>query len=344
MDDAATTLPTDTRTRVKAINRAIVAEEKRLRARHRWLAHQDALGMFFFLGSLAAIGALCWGYLAGLLPWWIPVLGIGLPVSILHELEHDLIHNQYFKGRSWLQNAMFTVIWWSKLNVSPWYRREAHLRHHRRSGQPDDAEERLIGLGVRAGWFRILIAIHPIFSWPMVHGIKRADPKWHVMWGIRQSMPTFALFGLVLFVQPLLHGVELISPGLVPAGLVGLFDVLMVLWVGPNVLRQLCLALVSSYCHYYGDIPENDVFFQNQILDHPLLWPMQLYCFNFGSTHIVHHFVVQQPFYLRQMVAKAAHAEMLRQGVRRNDLGVVARANRWQGGPQPDAAVEADAG
>lgn len=30
----------------------------------------------------------------------------------------------------------------------------------------------------------------------------------------------------------------------------------------PNVLRQSCLVVVSTYCHYYGDIPERDVFFQ----------------------------------------------------------------------------------
>jgi fatty acid desaturase len=320
---------TNTRDRVKAINRAIVAEEKRLRARHGWLAHQDAIGMACFLGSSLAVAALAGGYLAGWWAWWVPVVLVGLPVSVLHELEHDLIHNQYFKGHTRLQNLMFFVIWWSKLNVSPWYRREAHLRHHRRSGQPDDAEERLIGLGVKAGWYRLLIAVHPIFSWAMVPGIKRADPKWHVMWGIRQSVPTFTLFGLVLLMQPVLHLVDALAPGVTPAGLLRIFDVLMIVWVGPNVLRQLCLALVSSYCHYYGDSPENDVFYQNQILDHPLLWPMQLYCANFGSTHIVHHFVVQQPFYLRQMVAKVAHAEMLRQGVRRNDFGVIARANRW---------------
>jgi fatty acid desaturase len=320
---------TDTRSRIKAINRAIVAEEKRLRAKHRWLAHQDAIGMGLFVGSLLAIGVLAWAYLAGHLPWWAIVLVMGLPISILHELEHDLIHGQYFKGSTRLQNFMFFVIWWSKLNASPWYRREQHLRHHRRSGQPDDAEERLIGLGVRAGLYRILIAAHPIFSWPMVRKVKRADPKWRVMWGMRQSAPALALFALVLFVQPLLHLFDALVPSVAPAGLLRIFDVLMVLWVAPNLLRQTCLALISSYSHYYGDIPENDVFRQNQIMDHPLLWPMQLYCFNFGSTHIVHHFVVQQPFYLRQMVAKVAHAEMLRQGVRRNDFGVIARANRW---------------
>lgn len=319
----------DTRPRIKAINRAIVAEEKRLRAKHRWLAHQDALGTACFVGSLAALGAIAWAYLAGHVPWWVPVLLMGLPISILHELEHDLIHSQYWKGSARIQALMFHVIWWAKLNASPWYRRELHLRHHRRSGQPDDAEERMIGLGVRAGWYRIVIAVHPIFAQPMLRKIKRADPKFRVMWGIRKSAPQFVTFGLVLLVQPLLHGLEVLVPGVAPDGLLRLFDVLMVLWVAPNVLRQACLALISSYSHYYGDIPENDVFYQNQIMDHPLLWPMQLYCFNFGSTHIVHHFVVQQPFYLRQMVAKAAHAEMLRQGVRRNDFGVIARANRW---------------
>jgi Fatty acid desaturase len=152
------------------------------------------------------------------------------------------------------------------------------------------------------------------------------------MWGIRQSSPAFAMFALILFGWPLLRGFDALLPGVAPAGLLRVFDVLMVLWVGPNVIRQTFLALISAYSHYYGDIPENDVFYQNQIMDHPLLWPMQLYCFNFGSTHIIHHFVVQQPFYLRQMCAKAAHAEMLRQGVRRNDFGVIRRANRWGNG------------
>ena len=41
--------------------------------------------------------------------------------------------------------------------------------------------------------------------------------------------------------------------------------------------------VISTYCHYYGDIPERDVFFQTQILDHPLLYPFQLFCFNFGE-------------------------------------------------------------
>jgi hypothetical protein len=34
----------------------------------------------------------------------------------------------------------------------------------------------------------------------------------------------------------------------------------------------------------------SDVFYQNQILDSPLCWPFQLFCFNFGATHILHHY------------------------------------------------------
>ena len=88
---------------------------------------------------------------------------------------------------------------------------------------------------------------------------------------------------------------------------------------------------MSSYSHYYGDIPKRDIFFQNQILSNWMLIPFQAFCFNFGATHIIHHYVINQPFYLRQMVAHAAQAEMKRQGTRINDLGTFVRANRWGG-------------
>jgi hypothetical protein len=64
------------------------------------------------------------------------------------------------------------------------------------------------------------------------------------------------------------------------------------------------------------------------VLSSRLLWPLQAFCFNFGATHIIHHYVVRQPFYVRQLVAAAAHAEMFRQGVRHNDFGTIARNNR----------------
>ena len=56
----------------------------------------------------------------------------------------------------------------------------------------------------------------------------------------------------------------------------------------PNTLRQGSLQWVSTGCHYYGDIPEKNVFFQNQVLNHWIFYPLQIFCFN---THIIHHYV-----------------------------------------------------
>jgi len=104
---------------------------------------------------------------------------------------------------------------------------------------------------------------------------------------------------------------------------------LFVLFILSNIIRQACLILISSYCHYFQDIPDGDVFYQNQILNHWSLWPLQAFCFNFGATHIIHHYVPNQPFYLRQMSADVVLKECIKQGVRVNDFGIIARANRF---------------
>ncbi|MCS6972294.1 MAG: fatty acid desaturase, partial [Leptospiraceae bacterium] len=69
--------------------------------------------------------------------------------------------------------------------------------------------------------------------------------------------------------------------------------------------------------------------------------PFQLFCFNFGGTHAIHHFIVNQPFYLRQLAAPYAHAAMRKYGVRFDDHKSHARANRYHPVPpaqQPNAA------
>lgn len=332
------TLAADHKARVRVINRAIQAEEERLRERHTWLKHQDILGLVAFFGSLVALVVIAAAYLGGALPWWLTIPLMALPVSILHELEHDLIHNLYFKGHERIQDAMFFVIWWSKLNGSPWYRRGIHLRHHKRSGQKDDVEERMIGLGQAPTLHRLLIAIHPIFANKVLRSIKRAAPDVPIRWGIRQSALPFALFALWFFGFPVWMIIETLAPDLTSAGFDRGVVVMEVLMIAPNILRQACLALLSSYSHYYGDIPEHDVFTQNQILDHWALWPMQLFAFNFGATHILHHYVVQQPFYLRQMVWPGVRQVLVDQGVRVNDFGVVRRWNRWSLDAQPTLA------
>jgi hypothetical protein len=70
----------------------------------------------------------------------IVVCGVSFAISLLHELEHDLIHNLYYRKQAWVQDLMFWGIWLSKLHGNPWFRRDMHLKHHIVSGQIDDAE------------------------------------------------------------------------------------------------------------------------------------------------------------------------------------------------------------
>jgi hypothetical protein len=106
-------------------------------------------------------------------------------------------------------------------------------------------------------------------------------------------------------------------------------NIAVVVLVGPNVLRTFCLHFVSSNMHYYGDVELGNVMQQCQVLNPWWLWPMQAFCFNFGSSHGIHHFVVKEPFYVRQMTVPVAHKVMAEMGVRFNDFGTFGRANRF---------------
>jgi hypothetical protein len=106
-------------------------------------------------------------------------------------------------------------------------------------------------------------------------------------------------------------------------------DIAAVVIIGPNVLRTFCLHFISSNMHYYGDIELGNVLQQCQVLNPWWLWPLQAFCFNFGSSHGIHHFVVKEPFYIRQMTVPVAHKVMREMGVRFNDFGTFGRANRF---------------
>ena len=323
--------------RVRDIRDVIQTEEERLLTTYRWLSHQDFLGMACFLGCLAAMAGVATLYLQGGLTWWLAVPLMALPLSILHELEHDLIHNLYFRSRVWVQDVMFFVIWFAKLSLNPWYRRGIHLKHHLVSGQEADIEERLIGLGLPIGFLRLLVTIHPMGGLLLFRGIKRDVPDFQPLRLVLMSVPTYTLFNVI---WESFFGYIRIQYGWTcqydPAHFLPEWGWpwardMTVLLILPNVLRQSCLVFMSSNSHYYGDIPKRDVFFQNQILNTWWFFPFQLFCFNFGATHIIHHYVINQPFYLRQWVARVARAEMRRQGARINDLGTLVRANRWGG-------------
>jgi fatty acid desaturase len=320
----------NTRERARAIRATIREEEQRLRQRYAWLQYQDLLGLVCFVCSIAAIVAVAALYLRGRLSGWGTIPVLALLLSVLHEIEHDLIHDQYFRRHRWVQNGMYSVIWFLKQGLNPWYRRDVHLKHHRFSGQPVDIEERLIGLGLPFGFMRVFVAMHPLGSLFLFEKISKEAKDFQPLRLFFLSLPTYGPF-LLLTYAALLYGI----PGLfgdpfliLPEWGWPIVRDLSILILLPNTLRQFCLVLMSTYSHYYEDIP-NEVYYQNQILRGWYLWPFQLFCFNFGSTHIIHHYVINQPFYLRQMVARAAHAAMTQHGVRVNDLGTVTRANRW---------------
>jgi len=313
-----------TRTIIQSVRRA----DADLREAHAWLgkSNQNTVGVATFAGAwllMLTVGIL---WLTGVLSGWVvvPVVAVGL--SLLHELEHDLIHDLYFADRPRIQDLLFTGIWLGKMSLNPWSRRRLHRYHHRVSGQPEDIEERLIGLGLPWGLRRLTLSLLPAGSLLVVPAITRSVKAAVKAGAPRPDLvhaPAFAMLRAI-------DGVFLLLPAVVlPAAILGnsLAIELAVLWVLPNTIRHFSIVVVSSNSHY-TDIPRSTLFHQNQVLDHWLTWPLQLFCFNFGATHIIHHYVVKQPFYLRQLVWLRVRDVVRDQGVPFNDLGTFARANR----------------
>jgi len=206
-----------------------------------------------------------------------------------------------------------------------------HLKHHKTSGQLDDIEERLIGLGLPMGIRRFLVTISPLGTYVVLYGIAQDSKKMNSLPGvdmIRASVINLPVLlpGNICLIVVLCQYFDLYP---FPAILYTICWFVCMLLYFPNTLRQSCLQIVSTGCHYFGDIPANNVYFQNQILDHPILYPLQFFCFNFGATHIIHHYVTRQPFYLRQMCAAPIVEEMKKHGVRFNDLKIYKRNHRF---------------
>jgi len=313
--------------RINTIRKAIYSEDKRLRTKYTWLEHQDALGMAWFVGSLVGMASVSALYIYGHMAWYLALPLMGVLVSFLHELEHDLIHDMYFKEQKWVQHVMFAFIWASKLNANPWWRKPMHLKHHKTSGQVDDIEERLIGLGLPLGFKRLAVTLSPLGSFLVMNGVAadskamESKPLLHIMWTSLLNLPVVLPSHLCLAV--------LFFPSYVSENVYTFCSNMCVLFFFSNMLRQASLQIVSTGVHYYGDIPEKNVFFQNQVIDHWLFYPLQAFCFNFGVSHILHHYVTRQPFYLRQMCAPQVMKTLRSQGVRFNDLKIYARDHRY---------------
>ena len=327
---ASTSLPADAAAQTpgpttRQVVDALREVDARLVASHPWLGRDDLVAAGLFVAATGLIAACVVGWTAGVLatPWTI--LGIMLATSVLHEMEHDLIHDLYL-AHPVVRVPVLTTIWFVKASIDPWTRGRWHRWHHKVSGQEEDIEERLIGLGLPWGPFRVLITCYPPASIVLKPGLTRAvlrrvaegaknpqllGPKrWlalHGVTGLLSVLPLVAIYGLVV-------GAAWAWP-------------LLVLWVLPNTIRHGAIAFMSSNSHY-THIQRGVVVQQNQILDHPVFWPLQVLCWNFGATHVVHHFFVRQPFWRRTLIFGEIRQLLVDHGVPANDLQTFRRANR----------------
>jgi hypothetical protein len=316
-----------------------------VRQRFPILKHQNAIGVGILALSWAGMLASAAGYVQGGLPAWATILLVAFFASFTHELEHDLIHWMYFRQKPWAHHLMMLLVWLARPStINPWLRREIHFNHHKHSGTERDIEERAITNGEAWGLRRLLMTGDNMLA--VLLRLHRAPTRQLRVRMLTRTLAAYFPLGLMhwalwyvfLGVQAMaLAGHPVEAPWV--AGL----DTLVVVWIAPNVWRTFCLHFVSSNMHYYGDVADGDVIQQCQVLNPWWMWPLQLFCFNFGSTHAIHHFVVKEPFYVRQLTAPVAHRAMREAGVRFNDLGTFGRANRWRVGAQ-SASVLSSAG
>lgn len=316
--------------RTRRIRRWIRRGEKRLRARHPILNHPDAIATGLVFGSVAGMVGLGWLYAVGRIPALACILGNAFLASILHEIEHDLIHRLYFKARPLARDLALLLAWVFRGNVvHGWYRRGIHLHHHKASGTATDVEERLLGLGEPWGVRRILVMVDGAMAFLLNARILEQEiPGFRRRELALASVPVYPVFALVLGSYVVGRAVALFIPDFSPFAGFSAIEVMAMAWVFPNTVRQAALQIVSSNVHYYGEV--KGVHAETQVLCPLLLWPLQLFCFNFGATHSFHHFVVDQPFYLRQLLSPWVLPAMRKYGVRFNDLGTFVRANRFR--------------
>ena len=326
--------------RAAYIREQVMVHGNALRQRYPILQHQDALGAgilaFALLGMLGSAALYIGGYLA----WWACLLLNAFFASLTHELEHDLIHSKYFRKRPLPHNLLLALLWLARRStINPWVRRHLHLNHHKVSGSEADMEERAITNGEPWGIARLLMVGDNMMS-SLIRWLRAKNPE-HRRLILTRTLKVYAPLGLLNWATWYLFlGFHLLdwasaalgAPIVWSAGtlnVMAVVNIAVVVLVGPNVLRTFCLHFVSSNMHYYGDVEPGNVIQQTQVLNPWWLWPLQAFCVNFGSSHAIHHFVVKEPFYIRQLTVPFAHRVMREMGVRFNDFGTFARANRW---------------
>ncbi|MBB1387034.1 MULTISPECIES: fatty acid desaturase [Pseudoalteromonas] len=319
---------------IQAIVKAIKTEEALLRQKHPLLAHQNTLGLIILLLSLSALIGVGVLYYLTIIPAWMCIILAAIAASISHELEHDLIHKQYFSNQPLMHNFMMLTVWLMRPNtISPWYRRKMHLHHHKTSGTQQDLEERLVGNGIKNPFLRALVITDGLLG--LVISQKRFKKEidgFSFMSVFNAGFPIATAYFIILYSVIVFHIVNLFMPLSINSAswllsTINVFEFLMVVLIVPNIIRSSSLNFVTSSMHYYGGV--NNMLEQTHVLTSRLFMPFHLFCFNFGHTHTIHHFVPNQPFYLRQMLSKKALKVMKQHNVRFNDFESIKNANLY---------------
>ncbi|QHB32931.1 fatty acid desaturase [Yersinia canariae] len=330
----------DDRIKSQKIRKAISNHCKEMERKYGILKHQDALGLGILSFSIGIfiVSSLC--YLNGYIAWWGCIIINALCLSVVHEIEHDLIHSLYFKRNRVMHNIMMAIVWSVRPSTAnPWVRRKIHLRHHQMPGTYEDLEERLLSNGQRWGLLRLWMISDFIVATAVVilQAKSREEKRKLFKKALKAFFPLSVLHSLIAYSFIIFHLINIVSPLLGVAitwsemtlKVFNVIDVVMVIITAPNILWSFCLHFVSSNMHYYGDNESGNTIQETQVLNPWWLLPFNLFCFNFGSTHAIHHFVVNEPFYIRQLSAPFAHKVMKDMGVRFNDVKTFNRANRW---------------
>lgn len=316
----------------RAIVKEIKTEEQLLRQKYSFLSYQNTIGMAILLVSLFAMVGLGVLYYLAIIPAWVCIILAAVAASISHELEHDLIHKQYFSNNAFVHNFMMATVWLMRPNtINPWYRRKIHLHHHQVSGTQQDLEERLVGNGIKNPLLRFIVIVDGLLGLIInTKRFKREIKNFSFGEVFHAGFPVTTAYFIVLYVTIAFHVINLLAPLAANSpewalSILQVFEFLMVVLVLPNIVRSSSLNFVTSCMHYYGGV--NNVHEQTHVLTSRWFTPFHLFCFNFGRTHTIHHFVPNQPFYIRQIISAKINKMMKDHGVRFNDFESIKNAN-----------------
>lgn len=246
---------------------------------------------------------------------------------------------------------LFSVWFLRPLTINPWIRRELHYHHHKFSGTVHDVEERGVTNGEKWTLKRLITTPDLLLGGvlrlkSLFHDIKREVALGNLKLEKAGKLKKYVFIGLIPFtiishillyaftldvLLNFLHA-QFHTNFLLPTFIKDILawsHLYIYIILLPNLLRQFCLHFITSNMHYFGDVEDGNVIEQTQVLNVWWTFPMQLFCFFFGWTHSIHHFVVNETFYVRHIVRKKAYDVMRTHGVRFNDLGTFKRANRF---------------